>query len=120
MNDYSIQQVAKRTGVAISRLRYYDDEGLLPDLKRLPNGHRRFSEDDVAMVEFLVCLRGTGMPIRDLKRYIAMAQRPGTGRERCRLLENHRDGVLAMIASLESQLMKINSKIQMYHDASGT
>ena len=120
MSEYSIQQVAKRTGVAISRLRYYDEEGLLPDLKRLPNGHRRFSEEDVAMVEFLVCLRETGMPIRDLKRYIALAQKPGTGQERCHLLENHRDGVLAKMASLESQLGKINSKIQMYHDALGS
>lgn len=119
MSDYSIQQVAERTGVAISALRYYDDEGLLPDLKRSSNGHRRFSEDDVAMVEFLVCLRETGMPIRDLKRYVNLAQQPGTREERCQLLEDHRDAVLAKIESLEGQLGKIHSKIQLYHKALG-
>jgi len=119
MSDYSIQQVAQQTGVAVSALRYYDDEGLLPDLKRLPNGHRRFSNDDIAMVEFLVCLRGTGMPIRDLKHYVSLAQRRGTGEERCQLLETHRDAVLTKIASLESQLEKINAKIQLYHEALG-
>ena len=110
--------VAKRTGVAVSRLRCCDEKGLLPDLKRLPNGRRRFSEEDVAMVEFLGCLRETGMPIRDLKRYIALPQGPGTGRERCQLLEQ-RDGILAKIASLASQLTRIRSKIQMHHDALG-
>jgi MerR family transcriptional regulator, aldehyde-responsive regulator len=119
MSDYSIQQVAQQTGVAISALRYYDDEGLLPELQRLPNGHRRFSDDDVAMVEFIVCLRETGMPIRDLKHYVALAQQTGTGEERCQLLEAHRDEVLAKMTSLESQLGKINSKIDLYYKALG-
>lgn len=119
MSNYSIQQVAQQTGVAVSALRYYDDEGLLPDLKRLPNGHRRFSDDDVAMVEFVVCLRETGMPIRDLKHYVHLAQQRGTGEERCQLLEAHRDAVLAKMASLKKQLGKIQSKIQLYHEALG-
>lgn len=119
MSDYSIQQVAQQTGVAISALRYYDDEGLLPDLKRLPNGHRRFSNDDVAMVEFIVCLRETGMPIRDLQHYVQLAQQRGTGEQRCQLLEAHRDSVLAKMASLEKQLEKIQSKIELYHKALG-
>ena len=119
MSGYSIQEVSKRTGVSMSAIRYYDVEGLLPDLSRLPNGHRRFSDDDVAMVEFLVCLRETGMPIRDLKHYVELAQRRGTGAERCRLLEEHRDSVLSKIDSLSGQLKKIDSKIQLYHEALG-
>ena len=45
MVSYSISEVAKMMGVTPSTLRYYDQEGLLPNIKR-KNGVRVFEEED--------------------------------------------------------------------------
>ncbi|MEM7734198.1 MAG: MerR family transcriptional regulator [Deinococcota bacterium] len=114
---YTIQQAADRAGVTIATLRYYEQEGLLRDIQRLPNGHRRYSDQDIAWLEFLNCMRESGMPIQALKRYVSLCHQPGTGRARCDLLTDHRDVVKDKMAALQTQLERIESKIGWYEDA---
>lgn len=64
--SYTISQVAQMMGVAPSTLRYYDKEGLLPNVKRV-NGIRVFEDADFPWLRILNCLKGTGMPIRKIK-----------------------------------------------------
>lgn len=117
MNQFTIQQTAKATGVSIATLRYYEQEGIIQDIERLPNGHRRYSEQDVAWIEFLLCLRTGGMPIQEIKRYVMLSNRLGTGSERCALLENHRDALIEKITEFQAQLTVIEEKISWYHEA---
>ncbi|MEM6428638.1 MAG: MerR family transcriptional regulator [Deinococcota bacterium] len=114
---HTIQEAADAAGVTIATLRYYEQEGLLRDIQRLPNGHRRYSDQDIAWVEFLSCMRESGMPIQALKRYVSLCYQPGTGRERCDLLTDHRDVVKDKMAALQIQLERIESKIAWYEDA---
>ncbi len=61
---YTIQEAAERTGVSAHTLRYYERIGLLTPIHRETNsGHRRYSEDNLRLVQFLLRLRTTGMPI---------------------------------------------------------
>lgn len=116
MAEYSIQQAAKKTGVSVEALRYYEREGLVRDVQRLPNGHRRYSEQDILWIEFLTCMRESGMPIRDLKRYVELSNQNGTGQERCNLLEEHREAVKAHIARYQNYLARIEDKIAWYEE----
>ena len=116
MTNYSIKQAAQATGVSIATLRYYEQEGLLRNIQRLPNGHRRYSEQDILWIEFLICLRDSGMAIQELKQYVTLCYRPGTGHERCALLEAHRIALQAKIASLQHRLERIDDKINWYHE----
>ena len=116
MTNYSIKQAAQTTGVSVATLRYYEDEGLLRNIKRLPNGHRRYSEQDILWIEFLICLRDSGMAIQDLKQYVTLSYQEGTGHERCALLEAHRTALKAKIASLQHRLERIDDKIAWYHE----
>ena len=43
---YTVGEMAKRVGVPASTLRYYDKEGLLPQVERSPGGIRVFQESD--------------------------------------------------------------------------
>ena len=54
--------MAELTGTSIDTLRYYEREGLLSGVSRAPNGHRRYSEEDVGWVDVLRCLRLTACP----------------------------------------------------------
>jgi MerR family redox-sensitive transcriptional activator SoxR len=77
----TIGEVAARTGVATSALRYYDDLGLLKP-KHRTGGRRRYDPDDVATVAVIVLLRQVGFTLAEIKRLLASpARSPGAWRE---------------------------------------
>jgi DNA-binding transcriptional MerR regulator len=66
-------------------------------------------------LQLLTCLRGTGMPVREMRRYAELARTgPATVEERLHLFEEHRERVLARIADLQRDLDAINVKIGIY------
>ena len=54
---YTIKQVSQMTGQSISALRYYDREGLLPELRRRESGYREFGESDLYALELIECFK---------------------------------------------------------------
>lgn len=67
---YTIGEVAQVLGVATSALRYYDREGLLPDLGRSPRGTRVFGEEDLGALRVIDCLKRSGMQIKDIRQFM--------------------------------------------------
>ena len=70
---YTIGEISKRFNISISTIRYYDKEGLLPDIKR-ENGIRKFSEQDVETIFIIECLKKTNVELKDIKRFIMMVK----------------------------------------------
>lgn len=114
----TIQEVSRLTGVSVHTLRYYERVGLFGQVDRASNGHRRYTQDDINGIKFLVRLRATGMPIRGMLRYAELVRngRQGidTTEERLKLLEAHKAEVEAQIKELEQNLHDINKKITLY------
>lgn len=67
---YSIGQVAKKLGLTAHTLRYYDKEGLLPFVRKGSSGARVFEDEDVDWLIIIECLKGTGMQLKDIKKYL--------------------------------------------------
>ncbi len=67
---YSIGEVSNITGIAISTLRYYDREGMFPDIKRSNGGIRVFSEKEIGAIRVIECLKTTGMSIKEIKEFL--------------------------------------------------
>lgn len=110
-------EMAERTGVSIDTLRYYESEGLLTDIARAANGHRRYREDDVLWVEVLRCLRETGMTIDQLRHYCRLGEQGTTTKpERKRMLLEHRALVERQIAERRRALDLIDHKLRHYAD----
>lgn len=111
----SIGDVATRTGLSPDTLRYYEREGLLGPVARDPAGRRRYDPDSLHLLDVLLCLRRTGMPIREISSFAELVRRgPGTVSDRLVLLQEHRAGVLAHIAALHEDLAVIDGKIITY------
>ncbi|MCB0212040.1 MAG: MerR family transcriptional regulator [Anaerolineae bacterium] len=111
----TIKEVANLTGLSGHTLRYYERIGLLDAIERAPNGHRRYSERDVAWIEFLNRLRLTGMPIRRMQDFADLRrQGDATFQQRCCLLEGHEQALRQQIAELEEHLTAIQYKIHHY------
>ncbi|MDG4768402.1 MerR family transcriptional regulator [Solwaraspora sp. WMMD406] len=121
MTAYSPAQAAARSGFTLHTLRYYEREGILPPVARDSVGRRVYSDDDLATLGFLRCLRDTGMPIELLRRYGELCQDPGTVPERIALLREHAAAVEAQIAQLQRWRVRIGDKLAWYADqADGT
>lgn len=111
----SVRETAERTGLSAHTLRYYEKIGLMNPINRSPNGTRCYSADDVGWIEFLKCLRATGMPIGMMKRYMDYQRRgDGSIENRVRILREHRDAVVERLDEMRRYLKKIDSKIAYY------
>jgi DNA-binding transcriptional MerR regulator len=111
----TIQEVADRTGLSAHTLRYYERIGLIHPVDRASSGHRRYSASDVGWLDFMRCLRSTGMPIREVKRYAELfAEGDRTLAERRALLEAHRRRIEDDMRELAKNLDAIKYKIAYY------
>ena len=108
-------QAAEQSGFSLDTLRYYERIGLLDDIGRAPSGHRRFREEDLEWLGVLRCLRDTGMPIAQMRRYAELA-RGGepTMTERLALLIEHDAEVGRRIAALQAEQAHLQEKIGWY------
>ena len=115
---YSIAETAERTGLTAHTLRYYERDGLmLGRVGRSASGHRRYTDPDLTWIDLVTCLRATGMPIRDIKRYAELVRAgDGTEPERLALLRDHRRLVLDQLAEVQNHLGAIDRKIGIYVD----
>ena len=116
MTSLSIAEAAEQTGLTAHTLRYYERDGLmLRSVERASSGHRRYTDGDLGWIGLLNCLRGTGMPIRDVRRYAELVrQGEGTEQARLDLLQVHRTHVLAELAEVQEHLGAIDRKIGIY------
>ncbi len=112
---FSPGQAAEQSGFSIDTLRYYERIGLLDDIDRSSTGHRRFDDDDLEWLAVLRCLRDTGMPIAQMRRYADLARHgDGTMAERLHLLTEHAVQVEAHITLLQDQQKHLREKIDWY------
>lgn len=66
---YSIGKVSEMFGLPVSTLRYYDKEGLFPDMMRV-SGVRKFSDRELETLRVIECLKKSGMEIKDIRQFI--------------------------------------------------
>jgi len=115
--ELSIQQVAAITGLSIDTLRYYERLGLLASarIRRLPNGHRRYSEADLEWIDFVKRLRETAMPLAQMQHFAEITrQGASTMKERLELLEAHQRKVSLELQEMQRTLTLIDAKIVLY------
>jgi DNA-binding transcriptional MerR regulator len=112
----SIAEAARRTGVSVHTLRYYERAGLVVTaVDRTAGGRRRYHQLDLDWIVICTRLRATGMPIRTIRRYAELVSAgPGNEQERLALLEAHRAEVTARLARTRENLKLIDHKIDVY------
>ena len=114
---YSISQMAKLFDLEPHTLRFYEKEGILSP-GRAENGTRRYTEEDVSQMEMLLCLKSTGMPLKDIREYFNLVQQGDqTLSERLEIFTRHRQHVLEEIDELQRHLQKIEHKIDWAQSA---
>ncbi len=115
--SYTISEAAQKTGLPPSTIRYYDKEGLLPNIKR-KNGIRVFEDMDLRLIGLLTCLKNTGMPIKRIRDYVELTSKgDDTLRERYEIIKAQRQFVLDQIEQLQYYLEELDFKDWYYNKA---
>ncbi len=114
MGNYSISQAAETFGIEPHTLRFYEKEGIIVP-KRRSSGVRVYTEEDMSRLEMVMCLKSTGMPLKDIKRYFDLVEQgDDTLDQRLKIFTDHRQHVLDQIGELQKELCKIEKKIEWY------
>ncbi len=112
-----ISEVSKKYDIPVDTLRYYEKAGLLPNVKKNSSGIRDYSETDCNWVEFIKCMRGAGLPIEVLKKYIKLFyEGDSTLTERKQILIDERQKLILKRDAIQSTIERLNYKINSYEE----
>lgn len=110
--EYSIQQVSEKMHIRPTTLRFYEKEGLLPSVRRSKSGIRRYGPEDLEWIALIVCLKNTGMSIRQIRDFVDLSVQGGdTLKERCEMLREHKRYVQLQIRQMHLHLETVSRKI---------
>ena len=65
-----MKETCDQTGLSYDTLKFYCNEGLVPNVKRDKNNYRIFDDNDVAWIGSLSCLKSCNMSIQEMKDYL--------------------------------------------------
>lgn len=101
VESMKIGEVARRTGISVESIRYYEREGLLPRAPRTHTGYRMYSSAAVGRVRFIRQARALGLSLDEIRQIFRLSE---AGRAPCcrvrELLSERLDGLNRRIAEL--------------------
>ena len=115
--SYSIKEIADKMGVTTATLRYWDAEGLLPNVNKV-NGRRIFEDKDFKWLRVLNCMKNINMPIKKIKEYVELAQKgDSTLKARYEMILEQKQVIQNQINDLNNCLKEFEYKEWYYETA---
>ena len=97
----TIGAVAKRAGVPIDTIRYYEREGLLPEAPRRASGYRSYGEDAVAQLRFIRRAKDLGFTLEEVRELLALSADRHGG------VEGVRERAAARLHAIEARIAEL-------------
>lgn len=114
---YSMKQACNKTGITYDTLKFYCNEGLVPNVKRDKNNYRIFDDNDINWINSLSCLKNCGMSILEMKEYLTLCLKgEKTIPERKEILDAKLKELQHKIQKIQESIDYINWKHQFYDD----
>lgn len=114
---YSMKEACEQTGLTYETLKFYCNQGLIPNVKRDSRQRRVFDDDDLAWIHGLCCLRNCEMGIKDMKEYLILCQEGNASiPKRREILDGQKEMLLKRIQNLQAAVDYIERKKQYYDD----
>ena len=106
---YSMKEACEKTGLTYDTLKFYCNEGLVPNVKRDKNNYRIFDDNDISWINSLSCLKKCGMSIVEMKEYLNLCLKVESSiPERKIVLESK-------LKELEHKIQEIQESIDYIH-----
>lgn len=114
---YTMKQACRLTQMQYETLKFYCNQGLVPNVKRDARNRRVFDERDIAWINSLTCLKNCGLSLGEMKAYIGMCLLgPASIPQRKAFLEEKRAALEEKQRVLQEALDYIEWKQGFYDD----
>ena len=112
---YTMMQACREVNMTYQTLKFYCNQGLVPNVKRDKNNRRIFDERDVEWIRALTCLKKCGMSIEETRSYLELClQGEETIPERKAMLAAKREKLVEQIAEVQASIEYIDWKQDFY------
>ena len=114
---YSMKETCEKVGMPYETLKYYCNEGLIPNVKRNKNNYRVFSDNNIAWITSLSCLKNCGMNIAEMKEYLDLCLKgQSTIPQRQKILAIKKQELIKKQQELQKSIDYIDWKQGFYND----
>jgi DNA-binding transcriptional MerR regulator len=112
----SVAQVRETTGLSARTLRYYEELGLLPGVRRRAGGRRVYGPDEVERLRFIQRLKALGLSLAEVKELNAVYAIGGSTRAMLGRLEELLSRRLADLDARIRELLSLRDEIERYRE----
>lgn len=114
---YTMHEACAQTGLSYETLKFYCNQGLVPNVKRDARGRRMFDDRDIAWIRSLICLKNCNMGIREMKEYLELClEGPASIPRRKDILTAKREQLAGELARIRASMDYIDWKQDFYDD----
>ncbi len=114
---FTMMEVCRDAGMTYQTLKFYCNQGLVPNVKRDKNNRRVFDEHDAQWVKSLICLKKCGMSIEEMRSYLKLClQGEQSIPERKIMLAEKREQLIAQMSEIQASIDYIDWKQGFYDD----
>ena len=106
---YSMKETCEKTNLTYDTLKFYCNEGLIPNVKRNKSNYRVFDDNDINWIKSLSCLKNCGMSIIEMKKYLELCLKGKSSIPERQTILNLK------LQELENQKQKIQEAIDFVH-----
>lgn len=114
---YTMKQACEKTGLTYDTLKFYCNEGLVPNVKRNKSNYRIFNDKDIAWIDSLSCLKNCGMSIYEMKEYLTLClEGEKSIPKRQKILDAKLQELMYKMSKLQESIDFIHWKQEFYND----
>ena len=114
---YTMKEACAQTGLSYETLKFYCNQGLVPNVRRDEQNRRVFSESDIAWIRSLECLKNCGMGIREMQEHISLClEGQSSIPHRKKILERKRRELEQELSRIRESIAYIDRKQNSYDD----
>ena len=116
MRTYTIKEISTYFNLPASTLRYYEEIGLLNDVKRTSNNQRIYTDEHIARLKGINCFKNTGLPIAKIQEFYKYENNiPEHIDEIVNLVTEHEENTKLQIQKMQNDLLHIQHKVRYYN-----
>ena len=117
MKNYTIREISEMFELPSSTLRYYEREGLLPEVPKSSSGQRIYSDEHVERLKCINCFKRTGMTIPQLRKFfIYEADEAAHIDKIISLLKDQEQIVNEKLIQLQKDSAHVHHKVEYYSE----
>lgn len=115
MKTYNIREIGQIFDVPSSTLRYYEELGILPEVKRDEHKQRVYTDEHIDRLQAITCFKRTGLPMSKIHDFFEYAENLRDNIDKVvDMMENHEKYIVDQMEKMQQDLDHIRQKVRFY------